>query len=60
MYWFALFNLLSLCILFESRSVRQLTFPYYPTTARKRVIRPPPISTGCIKPGTNANLVPVL
>ena len=29
-------------------------------TRRKRGIRPPPVSTGCFKPDTNANLVPVL
>ena len=31
-----------------------------PFTTRKSGIRPPPISTGCFKAGTNVNLVPVL
>ena len=38
-----------------------LKMPFSGTlTIRKRVIRPPPISTGCFKLGTNTNLVPVV
>ena len=29
-------------------------------TTRKKGIRPPPVSTGCFKPSTNAILVPIL